>query len=456
MIERTSSHINSAPTSGVKPRDVAKDGGLTEPRDKVEISKGGAEQQPAKRPYFSKVARFGRKSVADIVGTAKGLFHAAKNIPLGVAEGVDRAIHPDKDVATRKKNLAKISTINSVLAGTAIGTMAFGPVGLVLGAITGYVGATIGNFLDNRSRVTDSFIEKVDARIDKQIEELPHKGDSTKFRKALNAAFLGGIAGAKEGWRTGKMSGSGTGAGLIEGMRFIAKDIKETAKAQREEQKRLKEAGKLFFEKERSLPGKAFRTAMGVVCGISGILMNAPGGFVEGSLEAVEVGFHRKEITKPLLLFATNAGKVLPPALAGAAIGGPPGAAIGTAIGLISASLTTVIDGKYGFNKGIIRRIDKAIEEVSGEGGGGSGYAVYHKASKGAIVGAYAGIKEGWTLGYKGGTEFADGLFETPLEAAKEDESKKPDDKKNQPKQLSFDFEMKNVNKKKEPEQKPK
>ncbi len=405
-------------------------------KDKVEISGGSADLKPEKRPLPSRAARLTRKTIARVAGVVSGVANAVKNIPVGLTQGVEKALHPDHDVALRKKNLARIATMESVALGSAVGAAVFGPVGLILGGAGGYIGSVINNFIDNKAGLMDSLISRVDTAVDDQISKLPKKEESSSIRKAVNAGVMGAIEAAKEGWEKGKYIGSGSAAGLISGAKFIAKDLKENAKEVRKEIKHNKELGIKNPDKHGIL-GKTVRRIMGTVTGLSGVMLNVPGGMVEGSLEAVDVGFHRKEITRPLLLFATNAGKVLPTAMVGAALGGPVGAAVGTAVGLITGSLTTLIDGKYGFNHGIIRRIDRAIGEVV-EDGADKGYAIYHNATKGALVGAYAGLKEGWSLGYKGGSEIVDGIFETPFEAAKHEEI--DEQKKVASKQMQFKF----------------
>ncbi len=400
------------------------------PSDRVDVSSVRDENRSEKRSKLSRISRVARKNVARAGSVAGKVTTAVGNIPLGIAEGFTKAVDPEKDISARKKTLAKISTINNVIVGSTVGAATFGPIGMLVGATTGYIGSVIKNFLDNRAGVMDNLIEKIDNSVDGQIEKLPRQHDSSKTRKAINSVVTGAIEGFKNGWKTGGHVGAGSGAGLMSGIGFVANDIKENAAAGRKERQAIKQqkiandSTRKKTEKSRSLISQAMRVASGVICGFSGVMMNVPGGMVEGSLEAVEMGFHRRKITRPLLLFATNTGKIMPAALVGAAIGGAPGAAIGTAVGMVSASLTTVIDGKYGFNKGIIRKIDRAIGEVVENNGYNSrGYALYHNAAKGVLVGAYMGFKEGWNLGYKGGTEFAGGLFETPLEAAKDNKA---------------------------------
>lgn len=390
------------------------------PKDKVEISDG--KQEPEKRPLPSKMARMARKGIANITGTVNGAISAVKNVPLGMIEASNRVLHPDKDIAARKRGIINRSTRVSTIAGAAIGCVVFGPVGLIIGGATGYIHSTISRYLDNKSHVTDNLIDKVDKKVDEAIQNLPKKEDSSKFRKLLSAMVVGGVEASKEGWHSGKVIGAGAGAGLVSGAIFIARDMKDSVKEIHKSAK-SKEAGKTDNSESRTIIGKMFEVGMGIVCGISGVIINVPGGAIEGALQSVERGSDRKEMTKPLLLFSTNAGKIIPPAVVGAAIGGPVGAAAGTAVGLVSGSLTTIIDGKYGFNNQILRQIDKAIDEVIEDTGSNSeGYSVYHNSAKGALVGAYAGLKEGWSLGYKGGKEFTRGVFDTPTEVIKKEE----------------------------------
>jgi len=390
------------------------------PKDKVEIS--DSKQEAPKRPLPSKMARMARKSISHVTGTINGAITALSNIPTGMIEAGNRVLHPEKDIATRKKGIINRATRTSALAGAAIGCVAFGPVGLVIGTATGYIHGTISRYLDNKAHVTDNIIDRVDKKVDETIQNLPKKEDSSKFRKLLNATVRGGVEASKEGWRSGKVIGAGVGAGLISGSGFIARDIKDSAKDIQILAK-SEVVGKSSNSETKSIFGKMFEVGMGIVCGVSGVIINVPGGAIEGALQSVERGSERKEITRPLLLFSTNAGKIIPPAIVGASIGGPAGAAVGTAVGLVSGSLTTIIDGRYGFNRQIVRQIDSAIDEVVDDAGNSpEGHRVYHNSAKGAIVGAYAGLKEGWTLGYRGGKEFAHGLFNTPNEVINKEE----------------------------------
>ncbi len=431
MIEKVSSEVqqhNVLNKSELKKNEKAEVDVKVE--DKVELSDGASN----KKTLREKIARFGRKTFAKTTGLLMGAVNFLSGIPKGMALGVDMAVNPDKSVGERKKDLSRLRVFAQTLTGALAGSFIFGPMGLVLGGIGGYISAAIDTYLDNKAGAEDNFIQNVGDAVSDQIQKLPKKEESSKFRKAINAAFAGAASGAKEGWRSGKVIGQGAGAGIISGLKFIAGDIKESVKNIRSSSKKEKQVYKQnpmlldveSSEKKKEKPGltlKAFRTAMGALCAVSGVIMNVPGGVVEGALESVEMGSNRREVTKPLLLFATNAGKVVPPAIVGATLGGPVGGAIGTLVGLVTASLTTIIDGKYGFNKRIVNRVDKAISEVIEDPIDRSkGYAVYHNAAKGTLVGAYAGLKEGLSLGYKGGTEFADGIFDVPHEVARHEE----------------------------------
>ncbi len=384
--------------------------------DRVDVSSTPSDEEASRPKSRGKISRRARKAFATTAGIINGAVTATHNISLGMKIGYNQAVKPGKDISQRKKELSKLSIINRTITGAVAGSVIWGPVGLVLGGMTGYVSASLKSFMDNKSGGMDNLIKAVDSRVARQMDKLPRKQESSTLRKVINSVYAGGIAGMKEGWTRGKQIGQGSGAGLLSGAQFILQDIRENNSPGNSNGPVLKDSS------DRGIITKTLIRSVGVVSGISGILMNAPGGIVEGSLHSVEMGENRREITRPLLLFATNAGKIFPPALVGAAIGGPLGAAVGTAVGLVSGSLSTIIDGRYGFNRGITRKVQNAVNEVVDEDITRKGNSIYHNSAKGSLVGAYAGIKEGWRLGYRGGVEFMDNIFEIPTEAAKHKE----------------------------------
>ena len=168
---------------------------------------------------------------------------------------------------------------------------------------------------------------------------------------------------------------------------------------------------------------KAAMAVSGGVFGTAGVLINAPGGAVIGTLESLKEtkSYVPSQMEKNLMLWSTNVGKFLPAAIVSATFG----VAAGTAIGVATASVTSIIDGRLGVNRKIARPVEEAVKKAHGEEEVRENLRAYYRAGKGAVVGLSAGIREGWKSGFQGGVEvLSDALAATPesVDAGKDED----------------------------------
>ncbi len=370
--------------------------------DTVEV-----EEERAPRPH-----RPIRKALVTAVGWGLAAYNAVSSVPEGIAVGLGAAAGKS-DEEIRRTSAGAFTASNTILAG-GLGLAVGGPVGLVLGAAAGYIGANVSKYLEVKSGEIEHTIDKSAQKIRDSLAHLDPQ--EKKFSRTVGGSLMGGWKGLKSTLHD-RISGQVMAAGVIDGLGHVVHEMTTT----KEEE--------AIIEPEQPQPaepqnnggwlGRLGKTAFGVVCGISGVIINAPGGAIVGAIESLK-GPEEKEraqIAKPLMLVATNIGKTLPSAAIGALLGGPVGAAVGTAVGVVTASLTSIIDGKYGFNRGIVREVDKAVAEAHGQEMPKGNLRAYYRAGKGAVVGMMAGVKEGWRLGYKGGVEMLADIVETPKES---------------------------------------
>ncbi|MGE0494618.1 MAG: hypothetical protein AB7S38_35745 [Vulcanimicrobiota bacterium] len=383
------------------------------PQEKVEIGSPETSTELVAPPAPEKKKSRGlRKLLVKAAGWGLAGFNALCGIPEGIAVGLGVARGKSKE-QIRAISATSYALSNTVMGGAA-GWLVGGPVGMICGAAAGYVAGNIANHLESRSHSIDTLLDNVTEKVDKANKNVSKNND---VGRATRGALVGAWEGLKTNFELGKTAGTILAAGAADGFDHVIEELKAEKPAEEAADKPLKNQPMGI--------GKALKMGMGVLCGATGVLINAPGGAIIGALESLKGPdeTERVQIAKPLMLFATNIGKVIPGAVVAGAIGGPVGVAIGTAVGVITASLTSIIDGKYGFNRAVVKEVDKAVSAAHGEDIPKDNLRVFYRAGKGAVVGAMAGLKEGWELGYKGGIEIAEDLASTPKEAVElEDE----------------------------------
>ncbi len=324
--------------------------------------------------------------VVRLAGKALAAAHTLCSLPGNVAVGL--AVAASKGVEVQRSRAAVSYAASSAVVGGALGSLVGGPVGMVCGAFAGYIAGNIGNHLSQRSGMLERQLEAINDGV--------QPGQS-----GIKAAFRALTKGMGITWQDGQQAGQLTVRGMLDG----AANLPPATSPQ----------------SESSTDRGIFKKTMGVVCGATGVLINAPGGAVLGALEALRETDEAKrgEIARPLMLVATNVGKVIPGAFVAALLGGPVGVAVGTAVGVVTASLTSIIDGKSGIHSGITRQVEKAVQEAHQGEPPAQDLRVFYRAGKGAVVGAVSGTRQGWWRGYAGGVNIADDLVSVPGDAIK-------------------------------------
>ena len=403
------------------------------PTDSVEISEAGKTEgsEPVSTESAKKrnVSRMIRKGFLTAASTAMGIFNGLLSIPVGMQIGLDTAnelgtkapaeldqvdapkaeaapkANPEVAEKTEKKsrftaedkkrlNAARVSTASSVVASSAAGMAVMGPVGLVLGGVMGYITGTVGNHLEARSGIGDQKMERISESVEKAV------GKSSGLWAKTKAVVAGGVRGAAEGYKTRKTTSKIQLSGMLDGVSEAVKDWKATENHPHKE----------FSDDDNGPLTKAAMAVAGGLFGTAGVMINAPGGAVIGTLESLKESsnYVPTQMEKNVMLWATNVGKFLPAAIVTtlASVAGPAvGVAAGTAVGVATASVTSIIDGRLGINGKIARPVKEAVKEAHGEEDVKENLRAYYRAGKGSVVGFSAGIREGWKGGFRGGVE---------------------------------------------------
>ena len=380
-----------------KPENAVSEDSPDVPEDTVETS--------------SKLARKLKKGMISAASTGMAALSALTSIPEGIQIGLDTKA--GKSDETKRLNAARVSTLTSVATSSAVGALVLGPVGFVVGGVVGYLKGTISNHLQARSGVAD---QKIDA-VTKAVEE--SVGESKGVWGSLKAMARGAVEGSKHGYKDKKVTSKIQLSGVLDGIGEAAKDMKA---AEPDRFTELEEDSR-----HNTLSQLAMRGA-GILFGTAGVMINAPGGMVIGILESLKetTSYAPSQMTKNTMLWATNVGKFLPAAAIAGLVGGPIGIAASTAVGVATASVTSMIDGRLGVNHKIAQPVKAAVKEAHGEQEVKENLRAYYRAGKGATVGLAAGVREGWKSGYRGGVEvIRDIIAATPESIEREQEEPK-------------------------------
>jgi hypothetical protein len=403
-------HIPTTPNSHSTPKTE------TEPHKEVESQEQDAPTTPEDtvdtNSSQSKLGRKLKKGFMSAASSTMGAVNALTSIPEGIQIGLDTKAGKSDEV--KRLNAARVSTLTSVAASSAVGALVLGPVGFVVGGVVGYLKGTIGNHLEARSGVADAKIDDVTKAVEESV------GESKGVWGSVKAMARGAVEGAKHGFHDRKVTSKIQLSGTLDGIKEAVKDS-QTADPDR------------FTElEENSEHNKLSQLAMrgaGILFGTAGVMINAPGGLVIGILESLKEtsSYVPSQMTKNTMLWATNVGKFLPAAAIAGILGGPIGIAASTAVGVATASVTSMIDGRLGVNNKIARPVKEAVKEAHGEQELKENLRAYYRAGKGATVGLVAGVREGWKSGYRGGVEMIrDVIAATPesIERENQEETK--------------------------------
>lgn len=399
--------------------------------DSVELSSAEAVKSPEpQKARKNKVSRMLRKGFLSAASTVTAAMHSVLSIPVGMQMGLDtvkqieaerlaspEAQKPEETESKRsaeemkRLNAARISTLASTAAAGAIGMAALGPVGLVVGSVVGYLKGMVGNHLEAKSGIREQKMQKITADVKQSV------GDSTGLWARAKAMLKGASSGAVAGYKTRKTTSKIQLSGMLDGIGEAVEDWKES---------KSKPVKELSDASDHNPLSKAAMRVSGSLFGTAGVMINAPGGMIIGTLESLKEtpSYIPSQMEKNLMLWSTNVGKFLPAAIVSATFG----VAAGTAVGVATASVTSIIDGRLGVNRKIAQPVEKAVKEAHGEEEVKENLRAYYRAGKGAVVGLSAGVREGWNAGFQGGVEMmSDLLAATPeaIETSDKDDAEK-------------------------------
>ncbi len=379
--------------------------------DKVTLSDEKAVPKKRKRRV--------RKGFLKAASTGMAIYESVVSLPESIALGLDTANGASHEV--KRTHSTRLSILSNTLAGAAVGSALGGPVGLVCGGVMGFLSGTMSNHLAAKSGVADQRVKNVSDKVSTSIGE--SKGAWGKIKGAVAGAFHG----TKEAFQTRKTTATIQLAGALDGIEHV---------------REAKEAGEFSSHVESTTSKKAqsrfgglLQKSVGLVCGVSGVMINAPGGLIIGMLESVKDSKNYKpdQLTKSTMLLATNVGKFLPAAAVAAVLGGPVGIATSTAVGVATASLDSIIDGRFGVNRRIAGPVERAVNEAHGEENYQENLRAYYRAGKGAVVGLSVGVDQGWKTGRQGGIDIVSDLVDATDSVAATEADEKKDEAKAKP-----------------------
>ncbi|MCD4784582.1 MAG: hypothetical protein K8T10_12245 [Candidatus Eremiobacteraeota bacterium] len=196
--------------------------GIESPKDEVVISK-------PKQSLARKIVRFPGK----VLGAAVGGVTAAASAPLHIIPGAVKGIQ--EGLASRKgrgkEGLFHFTMWAQNLAiGAGAGMMMGGPVGAAIGAGAAVVFSGVNTFIGERSGAYEKMIEKVEARVDKAVED--NVGNRTKVvvQSAVEGSIIGGGEAFTEGGKVGYQAGKGIVEGAFAGVEGIVEGVYEGVK----------------------------------------------------------------------------------------------------------------------------------------------------------------------------------------------------------------------------------
>lgn len=388
----------------VKAPEHAVEGTPEVPTEQAQLSTDAAQEskQSSQPTAAAKRSRRLRRGFLTAASTAMALVGGLTAIPAGMQLGLDTKAGRSEEVTTL--NQARISTLTSVGTSSLVGMSVLGPVGLVVGGVVGYITGTIGNHISARSGVGPQSRAKVAEAVKESV------GDSKGLWGTTKALFRGAVEGAKTGYSTRKTTSKIQLAGMMDGVTEAVKDVRDSEGESHPE---------LSSDSGYGAIRRTLMAAGGLLGGIAGVMINAPGGAVIGALHSLKETKSSvpSEMEKSLMLWATNVGKFLPAAAVSTVVGGAAGIAVSTAVGVTTASLASIIDGRLGINHRISRPVEKAVKEAHGEEDVKENLRAYYRAGKGAVVGLVAGTMEGWKAGFQGGMEIVKGVADSVPES---------------------------------------
>lgn len=248
-----------------------------------------------------------KQRAVNLAAWALAAGHTLCSLPGNVAVGLAVAAGQGADV--QRSRAAITYAARSAAVGGALGSLVGGPVGMVCGAIAGYIPGNISNHLLQRSGLLDRQLEAVSQGVQPgqgQRHHLERRQAGRPTGRARNAGPR--PSGNDSSARTGQRQG------------HLEANVGCRLRSHRRTDQRTR--------------------------------------WSRGALEALRDNDEAKrgEVARPLMLVATNVGKVIPGAFVAPVLSGPVGVAVGTAVGVVTASLTSIIDGKSGIHSGITRR----------------------------------------------------------------------------------------------------
>lgn len=386
--KRLEKAIQPGPKLAVKDKTNALD------QDQVTLSEPGDADAMARRKR--------KKAALGLGATVIAAVDSVLAIPQSLQVGLDTANGVNEEITKTRVFKWNVATnaVAGLVAGAALGPlgMAVGlttiaglaPVAAVGGLFAGLLKGTIEAHLSAKSGANDSYVKKTRERIEERLE-----GDEDPSK--LKTAWVGLSEGVKQAFQSRKETAKIQLSGAMDGIEYL-----------READKIIKPSAK-----EPKKMGM-FKKTVALLCGVSGVMINAPGGLISGMLESLKdtKTYKQSALARTTLLMATNLGKLMPGAVIGSLVAGPLGGVVGAAVsagvGIVTNSIPSMVDGRDGINRAIQRPLEHAVNEAHGQGEHRENLRVYYRAGKGGVVGANVGTKEGWKAGYQGGIEMVE------------------------------------------------
>jgi hypothetical protein len=196
--------------------------------------------QPTKAPgsdesVLKKVLKLPKKALEVTVGIASGAVGAVMATPQGVVQGVrdsvklagGEQIGDEYAVRSDAKLFRRLTVLEAMATGAAVGFMTSGIVGAGIGVVTGLIGGAIIARFERKGHADVEIAKGISNAMEfvHGDNEKTGSGMHDKVRDTIEGVVTGTAAGMKEGFRAGYEGGKGAVDGVIEGVAGVISGI---------------------------------------------------------------------------------------------------------------------------------------------------------------------------------------------------------------------------------------
>jgi flagellar biosynthesis/type III secretory pathway protein FliH len=411
---------------------------------------GAYQDAPAPKPaepdksVWQTIASIPKKIIKTTVGLATGTVGAALTAAPGTVQGLkdgyeaSRGDKVSESTYRDEKRLRRMIILESMAGGAALG-FTFGTP--LIGTAVGAVGGLITGVVISSSMNKDEADERIAKGVAKSIEHAAKDNEKTSsdahdiIRGTIEGGMTGTVAGAREGFKEGFSKGAKTAEKVVDNLNKIPEPFVEGIKGaatalvgKYEKPSTDKPPAESIGHKILTFPKKVVQFAVGVGLGTVEAALTAPSGLMRGIGDGIEINrggtidesyeirdkarFHRRMVSFELALGGAAAGFI---------VGGPVGAGVGFAGGILAGYTHGKIEKATNADNDKASGMTEAIKYAAKDNKPTD--SKFRQTARGAVeggmTGAAAGIREGFKEGYQAGKGLVDGVIDTAKGIAK-------------------------------------